>query len=323
MGSVMSSCPPYRVREVAGKGRGLVATRQIQPGEIILEERPLLLLSGEPLEISGETRARILTRHDPADNFPELISEGVDVARLMAQNKNLAVLEEDDETDKIRRIIYCNGVCLVNTSEHDNPLLQYYSKVGAVYHDISFINHSCNPNVTWTWVRDDVERKQVIAMKVIEKDEEILVNYKDEEELNYGSRQFRRQFLLEKLGFLCRCSECSLEGAALLENERIRKMIRRKNMKIAALLREYCPRKLLRAAKLRHDTVDLVKQLDLQREIPKQLLKSYDLLHASLPGCLSEVPDLEIIRFVALESCDKFGDTLREFYNMILRKRDF
>ena len=316
----MSSCPPYRVREVPGKGRGLVATRQIQPGEIILEERPLLLLDGKPLEISEETRAKLLTLHDLADNYVELISEGV--IRLMAENKKLAVLL-DDENDKIRRIIFCNGVCLVNTSEHDNPLLQSHSKMGAVYHDISFINHSSNPNVTWTWVRGDLQRKRVIAMKVIERDQEILVNYKDEEELNYGSRQSRRQFLLENLAFLCRCSECSLEGAALLENERIRAKIRRRNRKIAALLGECCPSKQLTAARLRHDTVQLVKQLDLQREIPKQLLKTYDLLQASLPGCLSEVADLDIMRFVALETCDKFGDTLREFYNMVLRRREF
>ena len=299
-----------------------MATRQIQPGEIILEERPLLLLDGKPLEISEETRAKLLTLQDLADNYVELISEGVDLIRLMAENKKLAVLL-DDENDKIRRIIFCNGVCLVNTSEHDNPLLQSHSKMGAVYHDISFINHSCNPNVTWTWVRGDLQRKRVIAMKVIERDQEILVNYKDEEELNYGSRQSRRQFLLENLAFLCRCSECSLEGAALLENERIRKQIRRKNRKIAALLGEYCPWKQLRAAKLRHDTVQLVKQLDLQREIPKQLLKTYDLLQASQPYSLPDDPDLDMMRFEALETCDKLGDTLREFYNMILRRREF
>ena len=298
-----------------------MATRLIEPGEIILQERPLLLLDGEPLEIGEETRARILTLHDPADNYAELICEGVDVDRLMNENKNLAVVE-DDENDKIRRIIYCNAVGLVNKSDHEDPLLQHSTKMGAVYHDISFINHSCNPNVTWTWVRGDLQRKQVIAMKVIEKDQEIVVNYKDEEELNYGSRHFRRQFLMEKLCFLCQCSECSLEGAALLENERIREQIRRRNREIKVLLGEYCPRKQLRAAELRHDTVQLVKQLDLQREIPKQLLKTYDLLQASLPGCLSEVADLDMMRFEALETCDKLGDTLREFYNMILRRRD-
>ena len=311
----------YRVTEVPGKRRGLVATRRIEPGEMILQERPLLLLAGEPLEIGEETRAKILSLHDPADNYAELICEGVDVDRLMSQNKNLAVVQ-DDENDKIRRIIYCNAVGLVNKSDHEDPLLQSSTKMGAVYHDISFINHSCNPNVTWTWVRGDLQRKQVIAMKVIEADQEILVNYKDEEELNYGSREFRREFLLENLGFLCQCSECSLEGEALLENERIRKKMRRKNSRIAVLLREYCPRKQLRAAGLRYETVELVRQLGLQREIPKQLLKSYDLLYASLPFSMPGAPDLDIIRFRALESCDKFGDALREFYNMILRRRD-
>ena len=38
------SCPPYRVREVPGMGRGVFASRQIHPGGVILEERPLITL---------------------------------------------------------------------------------------------------------------------------------------------------------------------------------------------------------------------------------------------------------------------------------------
>ena len=38
------SCPPYRVREVPGKGRGVFATRKINPGIVIMEERPMIVL---------------------------------------------------------------------------------------------------------------------------------------------------------------------------------------------------------------------------------------------------------------------------------------
>ena len=41
------SCPPFIIRESPGKGRGLFATRKIKEGQIILDEYPLLALSGE------------------------------------------------------------------------------------------------------------------------------------------------------------------------------------------------------------------------------------------------------------------------------------
>ena len=52
---------------------------------------------------------------------------------------------------------------------------------------------------------------------VIEKDEEILISYRgDKNEFLYGSREFRRQKLLRTDGFLCECSECSLEGESVI-----------------------------------------------------------------------------------------------------------
>ena len=37
-----SSCPPYTIKEVPGKGRGMFATRKIKPGQIIIEKLPIL-----------------------------------------------------------------------------------------------------------------------------------------------------------------------------------------------------------------------------------------------------------------------------------------
>ena len=76
------SCPPYTVREVPGKGRGLFATRKITPGMIILEEKPLFTIENtQEVELSifhridEETKASILQLHDPADNLKNLDSK--------------------------------------------------------------------------------------------------------------------------------------------------------------------------------------------------------------------------------------------------------
>ena len=69
----------------------------------------------------------------------------------------------------------------------------------------------------------------------IEKDEEILFSYRNSEEIDFGSREFRRQ-MLEMRGFLCQCSECSLEGEDLEDNEKIRAEIREKSEEINQLM---------------------------------------------------------------------------------------
>ena len=81
----------------------------------------------------------------------------------------------------------------------------------------------------------DFKRHQVRALKTIEKGEEILENYWDTEKFTYGSREFRREQLME-FGFLCECSECSLEGEALQDNERMRAKVRENEPKLEQLL---------------------------------------------------------------------------------------
>ena len=67
----------------------------------------------------------------------------------------------------------------------------YSPTEGALYNQISLLNHSCNPNSVWSWTKDDFRRKTVRVMKPIQKGEEIVVNYVDLEEFNYGSRDAR------------------------------------------------------------------------------------------------------------------------------------
>ena len=87
---------------------------------------------------------------------------------------------------------------------------------------VSLINHSCVPNATYGSVMEDCTRRHFRALRTIENREEILVSYLPDGEFVSGSREFRRQQLLEKRGFLCECSECSLEGEALEKSDRKR-----------------------------------------------------------------------------------------------------
>ena len=226
-----ASCPPYVIRESPGKGRGLFATRRIKEGQIILEEYPLLVFSDDnDLErftanhypnIDEETKAKILKLNDPADDFKVLDAQTVE--ELVTNEPFLKSWKEpqSDEMSKIYRIYHGNAMKICEEEDlYSNP------RDAGIYNTIHRINHSCVPNATKTWVMGDFRRKQVRAMMVIEKDEEILLNYRNTSEFVYGSRESRQRRMLQLRGFLCECSECSLEGEDLEENDRMREEIK-------------------------------------------------------------------------------------------------
>ena len=97
------SCPPYVVRESPGKGRGLFATRRIKEGQIILDEYPLLVLENGMSfvefgafyypQLYQDTKSKILSLHDPAENFKSLDSKMVD--ELISKNPNRQMWKEE------------------------------------------------------------------------------------------------------------------------------------------------------------------------------------------------------------------------------------
>jgi len=184
-----------------------------------------------------------------------------------------------------------------------------------LYETISLINHSCNPNVMCTWVKGDFKRKQVRAVKVIEKYEEILACYNNDD---FGSRETMQQKLLKRYAFRCLCSECSLEGEELEENERMRTEIREKRETIINLISgrsSIPPEDVDRAVKLSKELMILVRKLNLQPQIVDRLLQT------ALPVAWAarfmglRGPNPTSIKEEALGYCQKFGDTMMHEYN--------
>ena len=100
------SCPPFTIREVSGKGRGLFATRKIKEGQVILDGYPLLTLSkGMSFHelmnlyhnIDESTKAKILEMNDPAENFKMLDPETVEKLVRKVQGSLYEVLEGSQE----------------------------------------------------------------------------------------------------------------------------------------------------------------------------------------------------------------------------------
>ena len=146
---------PYKLEVITGKGQGLVANRKLYPGTIICTEKELIVVNtaGAVNEIypvfqslNEDKKEAVLSLFDPGDELYPMF-------RLLTQ----------DETERtVLRIFQTNCIDLCSHQEMN------INKSG-LYQTISKINHSCSPNVVWTWVKEDSSKstKQVtnISMK--------------------------------------------------------------------------------------------------------------------------------------------------------------
>ena len=286
------SCPLYVIRESPGKGRGLFATRRIKEGQIILEEYPIFTHDGAMSlqdfkfnhypNMDEDTRSKILQLFDPAENFKKLDRNTAN--ELVRKDPSLQHYKEakSDKMNKIFRIIDGSRLTIC-----DAPALYSESEVG-LYNHISRINYACVANTSLTWVMGDFEKKQVRAIMNIEKGEEITFCFLTQPEFFYGSRESRQQQMLEHGAFFCQCSECSLEGEALEENDKMRAEILESEHAIIELMvrgmmavRDSRPfderRDVKKGMKLSQRRTKLVTKLNLRAGFMYVMVQSYHL----------------------------------------------
>ena len=212
----------FKQVEIPGKGQGLVATVQLPVGTIIIEESPLITYDNHNTVeemvtkfrcLTDEQKNQVLSLHDPG---PTSFLGGYMPLTLVGGTE-----------EKVVRIFSENSITLCGRQEMN------INKSG-LYGSISRINHSCAPNVVWSWLQRDESRSvaQVRVCRKIKEGEEILVNYcghsgkfplKDE-----------RQMIIKELSFICNCEVCSLTGDKLMENERARERMQDLNDAILA-----------------------------------------------------------------------------------------
>ena len=316
-----SSCPPYTIRESPGKGRGLFATRKIKEGQIILEEYPFHILRATMSldefktihypNIADDTKARILELHDPAENLVTLDSETLQ--KLISNNPEMMFWMETrgEEICKIYRILSVNNIKICA-----EPDLYRDTNEAGLYHKLSHINHSCVPNASISWIIGDFKRRQARALMDIEKDEEILGSYRAAKEFIYGPREFRRQELLETQGFLCDCSECSLEGENLEENERLRAKYREKKAEIEQVMSsEFCNSgSLKKIMKLAQKKIKLCQKLNIRSMFVTELIEHYQLAGLAREKGVSCENDADTFKQEAQKYAKMYGDVYINLY---------
>ncbi|PBK68512.1 SET domain-containing protein [Armillaria solidipes] len=174
------------VKDAGGKGLGAFAARDIQRGDLILVEKPLLPFPDSdpsPMEFR-----LVVDKLSPKD-FLTFLSL-----------KNAHSHYEDTISGIYNTNAFCDGGIVIEASR---------------------FNHSCLPNARYSY-HGATNRERIFALADIRKGEEIFVMYIAGRDM-YGSTRNQRQIeLLAKYNFLCSCGACGLDRQQSLESDRRR-----------------------------------------------------------------------------------------------------
>jgi hypothetical protein len=184
MGSVQDAAAKeaYILQPIPGKGKGLISTRAIKPGELILSEPPLF------------TTASL---SNPA-TFEKDLGAIVKGLSKEGQRAFLSLHNNNPGADPFSNIVRSNGYPLGPNSE-----------VGAIFPLVARLNHACRPNAQHAW--NEAQGIEVVhAVRDIQEGEELTLSY-----LAGGPSKERKTSLKEYFGFDCTCEACSLPAAEL------------------------------------------------------------------------------------------------------------
>ncbi|KAK5688848.1 hypothetical protein LTS10_000827 [Elasticomyces elasticus] len=170
----------YEIRESPGKGRGVFATEDIEPGTVIMEEPRVMYVR--------KSQHRALTQEEVHGAFDDLSAP--EKVRFLALHEG-----SRPYPSKIMRI-YMNNTF---RDEFDNFLLL----------EISLLNHSCTSNAERDQEMANKDTDRLLAVKEIRKGEEILHSY-------YGdpcaaTTKVRKKLLQIYYGFDCDCAICNAD----------------------------------------------------------------------------------------------------------------
>lgn len=194
----------FAVRDVPGKGKGLVATQRITKGTCILSEAPVVAITLSPPTKDVEKL------WSPVTNLPVGHRQAFEaLAKCHPYENTFGLYLSVVRTNSFRIRDGVAGVCII----------------------ASRINHACISNAQHSW-NDNLKELTVHAVRHIEKDEEITINY-----MGHGHTRAERQEYLQRLySFECACTLCSLSVA--LSEAADRKILRTRKLWSYFLIKE-------------------------------------------------------------------------------------
>ncbi|KAK3655822.1 hypothetical protein LTR22_010116 [Elasticomyces elasticus] len=187
--------PPYEIKTMPGKGKGIYATRNIQPGTIVMKDCKVM-------EIKKKSHRQV-TAHEVQHAFEALMKE---------QQVQFMQLHEGCRhyDDKTMRIFITNNI----RKDFSNYILL----------KVSLLNHSCVPNTELDSGESEGHKYRVHAVKPIANGEEITHCYQGNPW--DAARRQRANALRAYYGFECKYVACTLDPAASAVSDARRHLLR-------------------------------------------------------------------------------------------------
>ncbi len=201
-------------------GRVLVSTRSFQPGEIVLEEDPLVvfrvgwpdLLTKYATQLSEDDKVKLLDMQHLSsaseakyEEFIRSIKQSFDKAITQPVMQELLRMHQVDEQFAFR---LCT---LVNINGHmyqgpDGPISADDQQLSALFYLGSKATHSCDSNTAYSSKSNRLGKLTYFAIKEIKEGDLITFSYINSP-LQITTRERRLQLKRTK-DFLCQCSSC-------------------------------------------------------------------------------------------------------------------
>ncbi|KAJ4352511.1 uncharacterized protein N0V89_007860 [Didymosphaeria variabile] len=179
---VTASQPIYAVEDIPGKGRGLIATKDIAKGTRIISEKPIVSIS----QSGGNIEQLQLSMHQQVNSLRE-----ADKQEFLSM---MNICPYNNSTEEWFGIVRTNALPM-------GPDLD----AGGVFLHACRINHACDNNATNFW-NENINQLTIHAIRDIRKGEEITISYLS----SLRNRQARQEELLKNFKFTCSCRLCSL-----------------------------------------------------------------------------------------------------------------
>lgn len=189
-----------KVVDIPGRGRGVVASKNISRGETLIIEKGIIYQGSEQdfchhflVEVDSREDVKALymnlfsCEESPIPNEYKENTEARQFAKSKKQWKNFTPEEIDSFFDKVKCYTY---------KVNDQP---------GLFPHMCLFNHSCDPN-TVLWTLNDMAL--MLAQRDIKEGEEIFISYISP----MNNKAVRRAYLL-KYGFKCECPRCQETGS--------------------------------------------------------------------------------------------------------------
>jgi hypothetical protein len=175
----------YVLQEVPGKGKGLIATREISKGTCILSEKSIIRVSKVVLDDDHNRHTLSASIGRQVDALP------LDQRRSFLSLRNIYM---DGIASQYLVIVRTNALVFGNDATERGIFL-----------NACRIKHLCDNNAQKFW-NDNSKRHTIHALRNIKKGEEITICYLG----ILSNRRSRQESLQRKFAFTCLCHLCSL-----------------------------------------------------------------------------------------------------------------